>query len=77
DGRWGNTVAGPVFNAVAMETARYLGIPPVRETDENSKKPKASDVPPSVKYAAEVAAREAADRDPNESSSKDNTGAQH
>src|SRR6185369_9284653 len=25
DGRWGNTVAGPVFNAIAMEAARYLG----------------------------------------------------
>ena len=28
DGRWGNTVAGPVFNAIAMESARYLGIAP-------------------------------------------------
>ena len=26
DGRWGNTVAGPVFNAICVEAARYLGI---------------------------------------------------
>ena len=28
DGRWGNTVAGPVFNAIAVEAARYFGIAP-------------------------------------------------
>jgi len=28
DGRWGNTIAGPVFNAICIEAARYLGIPP-------------------------------------------------
>lgn len=28
DGRWGNTIAGPVFNAICTEAARYLGIPP-------------------------------------------------
>ena len=66
DGRWGNTVAGPVFNSVAMESARYLGIPPFNESagePENKAKPKASPVPPSVKYATEVEAKEASERE--------------
>jgi cell division protein FtsI/penicillin-binding protein 2 len=55
DGRWGNTVAGPVFNAVAMEAARYLNIPPDYVINPNDKNPKVKPVvPPSVKYAAEL-----------------------
>ncbi|MBX9941423.1 MAG: penicillin-binding protein 2 [Candidatus Obscuribacterales bacterium] len=55
DGRWGNTIAGPVFNAVAMEAARYLNIAPDYVYDINNKTQKIKPVePPSVKYAAEV-----------------------
>ncbi len=55
DGRWGNTIAGPVFNAVAMEAARYLNIAPDYIYDINNKTQKIKPVePPSVKYAAEV-----------------------
>ncbi|HEY9785264.1 MAG TPA: penicillin-binding protein 2 [Candidatus Obscuribacterales bacterium] len=71
DGRWGNTVAGPVFNAITMEAARYLGIPPTQPSEgrANSEKlAQASDpwkalhkscapLPeaPSTKYARELA----------------------
>ncbi|MBY0358430.1 MAG: penicillin-binding protein 2 [Candidatus Obscuribacterales bacterium] len=55
DGRWGNTIAGPVFNAICVEAARYLGIPPSEKIELNSKKAGANSfVPPSVKYAAEI-----------------------
>lgn len=55
DGRWGNTIAGPVFNAICVEAARYLGIPPNCGIELNSKKKGANQfVPPSVKYAAEI-----------------------
>lgn len=56
DGRWGNTVAGPVFNAIAMEAARYLGISPSEHIDLNNKDNKSGFIPPSTKYADEVAA---------------------
>lgn len=49
DGRWGNTIAGPVFNAIAMESARYLGIVPDNSYLSGNKHK--SDLPPSVKYA--------------------------
>jgi stage V sporulation protein D (sporulation-specific penicillin-binding protein) len=52
DGRWGNTVAGPVFNAITLDAARYLGIPQSPEV-EGAKKIKPV-VPPSVKFAAEL-----------------------
>ena len=61
DGRWGNTVAGPVFNAVAMEAARYLNIPPdYTPPSDKGPLPKGEKripavVAPSVKYAAELA----------------------
>jgi len=73
DGRWGNTVAGPVFNAISAEAARYLGIPPSHsgENEKTSSGSKATDplkalhhkiVPapeaPSVKYAREASARQ-------------------
>jgi hypothetical protein len=55
DGRWGNTVAGPVFNAVALDAARYLNISPdilPGQADKNAKiKPVEA---PSVKYAKEL-----------------------
>lgn len=58
DGRWGNTIAGPVFNAICMEAARYLGIPPSDRIELDSKKSGESNfVPPSVKYAAEIQSR--------------------
>lgn len=61
DGRWGNTVAGPVFNSIALETARYLGIPEKKQTEEAGKNKKFKDVvPPSVKYAAEIGPKEVA-----------------
>jgi stage V sporulation protein D (sporulation-specific penicillin-binding protein) len=64
DGRWGNTIAGPVFNAIVLEAARYLGIPPTESTDSTDAKgrrqPK-NDVAPSVKYAASEKADEKAD----------------
>jgi cell division protein FtsI/penicillin-binding protein 2 len=58
DGRWGNTVAGPVFNAIAMESARYLGIPPSTRVDIDAKASNAHFVPPSVKYASELKTKE-------------------
>ncbi len=55
DGRWGNTIAGPVFNSICVEAARYLGIPPNCGIELNSKKKGADTfVSPSVKYAAEI-----------------------
>jgi cell division protein FtsI (penicillin-binding protein 3) len=60
DGRWGNTVAGPVFNSVAMEAARYLNIPPDHVVSSNKGPlPKGEKrippvVAPSLKYAAEL-----------------------
>lgn len=72
DGRWGNTVAGPVFNAIAMEAARYLGIPPTGEPGKESADKTLAQDPlkalnrklaptpeaPSVKYASEAHVRE-------------------
>lgn len=64
DGRWGNTIAGPVFNAICMEAARYLGIPPSERIELNSKKTGANGfTPPSVKYADEIAAHLAKNKD--------------
>jgi stage V sporulation protein D (sporulation-specific penicillin-binding protein) len=59
DGRWGNTIAGPVFNAIAIEAARYLGIAPsqsIKLAKEQGKAKRANnmDLPPSMKYAREV-----------------------
>jgi len=60
DGQWGNTLAGPVFNAVAMEAARYLNIPPDHPViaDKNAGIKGEKYIPPviapSVKYAAEL-----------------------
>ncbi|MBS1998594.1 MAG: penicillin-binding protein 2 [Cyanobacteria bacterium SZAS LIN-2] len=60
DGRWGNTVAGPVFNAVALEAARYLNIPPdsVVSPEKGPLAPGEKRIPavvaPSTKYAAEL-----------------------
>lgn len=64
EGRWGNTVAGPVFNAIAIEAARYLGIPPYNvegapEPIKERMKRIKHVPPPSVKYAAELASRDA------------------
>ena len=65
DGGWGNTVAGPIFNAIAEEAARHLGIQPfnmngapaaVRERMMRIKPVP----PPSVKYGIEPAVRETA-----------------
>jgi cell division protein FtsI/penicillin-binding protein 2 len=57
EGRWGNTVAGPVFNAIALQAAQHLGIPTTPETEvfeglPPKKMPPV--IPPSVKYAAEL-----------------------
>jgi cell division protein FtsI (penicillin-binding protein 3) len=61
DGRWGNTIAGPVFNAICMEAARYLGIPPSKNVTIGGKTSAGhAALPPSVKYAGELAAKEAA-----------------
>ncbi len=66
DGRWGNTVAGPVFNAIAVEATRYLGIPPTNiegapDTVKERMKRIKPVPPPSVKYASELSTtREAA-----------------
>ncbi len=61
DGRWGNTVAGPVFNAIAREAARLLAIPESYKTEVIKGKfagPDGKLVPlseaPSVKYAADL-----------------------
>lgn len=61
DGRWGNTIAGPVFNAIAIEAARYLGISPaqsikVAKGDGKAKKANNMDLPPSIKYVRETGA---------------------
>ncbi len=55
DGRWGNTVAGPVFNAICIEAARYLGIPPAEKvtSDTKSNQPLTTKAP-SVMYADET-----------------------
>jgi cell division protein FtsI/penicillin-binding protein 2 len=53
DGRWGNTIAGPVFNAIATEAARYLGIPPTEPIEGSKAQPA-----PSVLYAKECPAKE-------------------
>jgi cell division protein FtsI/penicillin-binding protein 2 len=58
DGRWGNTVAGPVFNAIAMEAARYSGIPPgqnleTKQIKSNGHHLNNQELAPSVKYAKE------------------------
>ena len=55
-------MTGPVFNAIAMEAARYLGIAPILpaqndEAGSQGKKLKPV-VPPSVKYAAEITDKE-------------------
>jgi cell division protein FtsI/penicillin-binding protein 2 len=63
DGRWGNTIAGPVFNAICVEAARYLGIPPTQGIDLNAKKGGSAFVSPSVKYAAEIPAEKEPARD--------------
>jgi cell division protein FtsI/penicillin-binding protein 2 len=57
DGRWGNTVAGPVFNAIAMEAARYLGIPSVSPAEDKAfcnGRTKSKVIPPSVQYAKDL-----------------------
>lgn len=57
DGRWGNTIAGPVFNAICMEAARYLGIPPSVKIDSKGLK---AFIPPSQLYANEIKDAESA-----------------
>src|ERR1700722_370298 len=60
DGRWGNTVGGPVFNAICVEAARYLGIPPTDRIDLTSKKSGRNEfIAPSVKYGNDGAHKEA------------------
>ncbi len=56
DGRWGNTIAGPVFNTIACASARYLGIPPDQPEMVTSPARQAglSQVAPSVAYAEEI-----------------------
>jgi len=61
DGKWGNTIAGPVFNAIVAESARLLAIPPSYEVKKvNGKligpndKPIPPVIPPSIKYADEL-----------------------
>lgn len=59
DGRWGNTIAGPVFNAIAVEAARYLGIAPAQTFEAKTAKTDMKrlnnmEAPPSVKYAKEA-----------------------
>lgn len=52
DGRWGNTVAGPVFNAIAVEAARYLGIAPdIAGQQATAKAQRCARQAPSLKYA--------------------------
>ncbi|HEY9869563.1 MAG TPA: penicillin-binding protein 2 [Candidatus Obscuribacterales bacterium] len=62
DGRWGNTIAGPVFNAICVEAARYLGIPPTEPItlDASDKRNHGTRlfVAPSVLYADENPARD-------------------
>jgi cell division protein FtsI/penicillin-binding protein 2 len=61
DGRWGNTIAGPVFNAVAVDAARYLGIAPAPGSQLKDGKVAAKqthiELPPSIKYAKELGAQ--------------------
>lgn len=61
DGRWGNTIAGPVFNGIAAEAARLLAIHPSYEVKKVNGKLVDPDgkvippvIPPSIKYAAEL-----------------------
>ncbi len=61
DGRWGNTVAGPVFNGIMTEAARLMAITPSYELKKVNGKlvdPEGKVVPPvippSIKYAAEL-----------------------
>jgi cell division protein FtsI/penicillin-binding protein 2 len=57
DGQWGNTVAGPVFNAIALQAAQHLGIPTNNGTAAPDGKPvkkMAPVVPPSVRYSADL-----------------------
>lgn len=58
EGRWGNTVAGPVFNAITLQAAQHLGIPenigPTTAADGKPVKKIPAVIPPSVKYAAEL-----------------------
>lgn len=61
-GGWGNTVAGPVFNAIAVEAARHLGIPPYHiegapEAIKERMKRIKPVPPPSVIYASEQTVR--------------------
>lgn len=64
DGRWGNTIAGPVFNTICLEAASYLGIPPSHRIDLNNKKVgDTSFMAPSVKYASEIPADKKSSRD--------------
>jgi cell division protein FtsI/penicillin-binding protein 2 len=62
DGRWGNTIAGPVFNAICVEAARYLGIPPTEPItlDASGKRNHGTRlfVAPSVLYADENPVRD-------------------
>lgn len=53
DGRWGNTVAGPVFNAIAVESARYLGIVPDNSYMPGTVAKHDSQKAPSIKYSKE------------------------
>ena len=53
EGGWGNTIGGPVFNAICVEAARYLGIPPEQGIALNNKKANDKFMAPSIKYAAE------------------------
>jgi cell division protein FtsI/penicillin-binding protein 2 len=55
DGRWGNTIAGPVFNAICIEAARYLGIAPSQKVEiEPHAKNTSPTKAPSVMYANEI-----------------------
>jgi len=61
DGKWGNTIAGPVFNAIARESARLLAIPESYKTEVvkgkfngPDGKPVQFSESPSVKYAADL-----------------------
>ena len=59
EGGWGNTVAGPVFNAICVESARYLGISPSQRIELDSKKEGPNNsLAPSVKYEAELQSRD-------------------
>lgn len=69
DGKWGNTIAGPVFNAITSEAARFLAIPKSYETEDKNGSiivPYGKHVPkvikPSVKYASELGSMDDAQR---------------